>query len=235
MWSGGSIRALSSSGPARPYIAVSKYHGDVGFSAARRLSGGNLELEPIRYTATFIAGLPRDFAVGQTLFAQSAELFEYLPARLPMCETGAPGMCGSVNNCVLRQDGPARGMSRRAHLFVDCRLPSEGSGSDETDRLPAGPAVRLLGRPAHKAARSRLTTSTEGWSRSHLAALSTLRSSSMSTTERRSRSIMRSHSLSHAANSVRLRRSPAKAALREDGTVARLRCVFQRSRPSIPI
>lgn len=149
MWSGGSIRALSSSGPARPYIAVSKYHGDVGFSAARRLSGGNLELEPIRYAATFIAGLPRDFAVGQTLFAQSAELFEYLPARLPMCETGAPGMCGSVNNCVLRQDGPARGMCRRAHLFVDCRLPSEGSGSDETDRLPAGPAVRL-GRPAHK-------------------------------------------------------------------------------------
>lgn len=64
----------------------------------------NLEFEPIRYAATFIAGLPRDFAVGQTLFAQSAELFEYLPARLPMCETGAPAMCGGVNNCVLRQE-----------------------------------------------------------------------------------------------------------------------------------
>ncbi len=30
-------------------------------------------------------------------------------------------MCGSVNNRVFRQDGPASGTSRKAHLFFDCR------------------------------------------------------------------------------------------------------------------
>jgi CO/xanthine dehydrogenase Mo-binding subunit len=38
-----------------------------------------------------------------------------------MRETSAPAMCRSVNNCVLRQYGPAGGTARKAHLFLDCR------------------------------------------------------------------------------------------------------------------
>lgn len=38
-----------------------------------------------------------------------------------MCETGAPAMCRSVDDCVLRQDCPAGGTSRKAHLFFDRR------------------------------------------------------------------------------------------------------------------
>ena len=38
-----------------------------------------------------------------------------------MRKTGATAMCGSVNNCVLRQNSPAGGASGKAHLFFDGR------------------------------------------------------------------------------------------------------------------
>lgn len=38
-----------------------------------------------------------------------------------MREAGAPAMCRSVNNCVLRKNGPAGGAPGKAHLFFDGR------------------------------------------------------------------------------------------------------------------
>ena len=52
---------------------------------------------------------------------QCVEHGEYFLAGLPMRKTGAPAMCGSVNNCVLRQDSPAGGAPGKAHLFFDGR------------------------------------------------------------------------------------------------------------------
>jgi hypothetical protein len=82
---------------------------------------GSLELEPIRHTATLIAGPPGDLAVRQALFAQGMELLEYFLARLPMREAGATAVYRSVDNCVLRQDRPAGGTVGKVHLFFDRR------------------------------------------------------------------------------------------------------------------
>jgi len=81
----------------------------------------SLELEPLCYAATLIAGPSGDLAVRQTLFAQGMELLEYFLARLPMRETGATAVRRSVDDCVLRQEGSAGGTSRKAHLFFDGR------------------------------------------------------------------------------------------------------------------
>lgn|GEM_PF-1242124 len=55
------------------------------------------------------------------MLAQSMEHVKYFLAGLPMRETGATAVCGSVNNCVLRQDSPASGAPGKAHLFSDGR------------------------------------------------------------------------------------------------------------------
>lgn len=90
----------------------------------RRLIAGrkaSLELEPLRYAATFVAGPSDDLAVREPLLAQGMEHLEYFLARLPVGEPSTPAMRCSVNNCVLRQDGPARCASRKALLFFDHR------------------------------------------------------------------------------------------------------------------
>lgn len=125
----------------------------------------SVELEPLRYAATFIAGPSGNFAVGQTLFAQCVEHSENPLTRSSMREAGTPAMSGSVNNSVLRQDGSAGGTSRKAHLFFDCQ-------AKVLDQMKPIGYLPGLGAPsrtacAYRPQRSRLTISMEGWFRSH--------------------------------------------------------------------
>lgn len=55
------------------------------------------------------------------MLAQGMEHVEYLLARFPMRKTGAPAMCRSVNDCVLRKNGPAGSTPGKVHLFFDGR------------------------------------------------------------------------------------------------------------------
>ena len=137
--------------------------------------------EPIRDASALLSGPPRNLAVGEALPAQSFKRGEYFLTGLSVLQAGSAVLCRSTGDRIFGENGSDMGVAINAHLFLDRR--PEILDQMKTVSHLAGLRCALPGRLGIRPQRSRLTTSIVGRSCNHAFALSTLRSSKISTTD----------------------------------------------------